>query len=1081
MRRTNEMKTLVAAALVAGLGCTSEKAACREAEPVTVGRVLYVSPTGSPAGDFTAERPGRLGAVNGFLRQNAKTLPLTNTLILAEGVYEGRVEVGAANDPKKGKLFIRSANGAPHLCVIRASKPGERGLVYEGAVEVSGVTVDGFTTDKPGPIAVVSNGSATAPVFRNCVFSNNRAKTSPVFGQTGWFFDCLFMNNRAEKGPGALQTSCGTFVGCRFLGNVAERGDCGAVSGSGAFTNCVFEANGAPNGLYGAGSFANGNWGKWPSHVVNCRFTGNFAERRATTRSDYAAVFSLGKGRGPENCVFEGNRCPDVGAADGRGQQEWRVAPGCNLRRLRDEIRAKRRADGSRVTVTFADGVYAFTNGVELTEKDRNITFRAQNPGKVTFVSGFAARGGDAKPLDAASPIAKRLPEGAAAQVRVLKVPDGIATLFASNVTGSVTMGAEDDFSLTDHSGLTQKGTHGPMFSVDSHLMWHARWPNDGVFHTVTKENYVHGDSIPKVVNGVPVTNANGKAEMVAANNVIRLPNARAKNWNLTDRPAFAYGFIMGGCPYANTSKRLLGFTNEGDLEIAKGWGAVVPGGRMWFMNILEELDAPGEWCFEPSLGSILFIPPKDGLKADSVLAVGHVRESLFDITGSGISIEGIDFTGKIAYPVVRIDQGRGNRVLGCRFRGLDRYAMWVGGRDSLVQSCDFSEIVDTGICLRGGDANSGDWGNNAVDNCHFSYCCLRREGWAAGGVTVAGARNRVSHCEIHDFIEQGLVCKGVGHLVEYNHVYNTASEFGDGSAVYCGGLDNYGNVFRYNDIGSAPGYVNGLYLDDMSSGNEVYGNIFRNFGYYGVFLGGGRDNVISNNIITAGWGGIHLDNRGLTWPAWKNAQTAYDNLRKKYRFTEGPLAEAYPGWAAYDPTDKFCFGYVNNVFDRNLFVDLSGYATTIQIVMKKTKAVPQERYSWGDNLVVRTKGLTGMYDMERPETIPTNQYSACSLAFDPIGKARVLNGTAGNPIDLGFRQLPPAAFKSEEYMLVQQGWIDAPKLAEIRASGKFRGVVYPKGDFGLTDGGKRLAEVLPGFQPIPFDKIGLYKDEWRK
>ena len=94
--------------------------------------------------------------------------------------------------------------------------------------------------------------------------------------------------------------------------------------------------------------------------------------------------------------------------------------------------------------------------------------------------------------------------------------------------------------------------------------------------------------------------------------------------------------------------------------------------------------------------------------------------------------------------------------------------------------------------------------------------------------------------------------------LVEYNHVHDLVRESDDQ-----GGIDMYFNygyrgvVIRYNyweDIlgGSKCGAA-GVRFDDMISGQEVYGNIFRNVGallFGAVQIHGGKDNIVDNNVF---------------------------------------------------------------------------------------------------------------------------------------------------------------------------------------------------------------------------------------
>lgn len=739
------------------------------------------------------------------------------------------------------------------------------------------------------------------------------------------------------------------------------------------------------------------------------------------------------------------------------------VRPGANLAKVRDEIRIRRSPDKSQVSVIFEDGVYEMRETLILDERDDNVMWTARHPHKVTIVGGSAFCGRDARKIDQTSAFAKRLNPDAVGKVYQLSVPDEIRPLFSTNkvyreASNSLYSSTPDEFRRDDEEWCIKGGNapRHPSFSVDSRFMWPARWPNGGVYY---------------VVPGKDIHEGEGDSQSLC------IPDARVRSWKLDGRPAFVYGFVANGCAYRREARDILGFDMSGNICVEKK--GIVPRSRMWFLNIVEELDAPGEWVYDYASGTILFIPPA-GFGQDSLLAIGTHTDNLFHIVGSGIEIRGIDFTGKVGLPAICIEKGRNNCIRGCRFRGLAcSAAMWVAGRNSLVKDCDFIETSDMGLALRGGSAKTCDWGRNVAENCLFDRCSLIHGSWARGGIQVAGAGNRVAHCEVKNIVENGLNFSGFNNTIEYNRVYNISSDWGDAGAVCTGGQASYGHIIRYNDIQSAPGFVNGIYIDDMSSGNVIYGNIVRNFGFFGIFLSGGRDNVVSNNIMTSGWGGIRLDNRGLTWPAWKDVPAVVANLNQLYDFKDGPLGRLFPQLAAWDASDKYCLGYVNCRFENNLFLDLKGYSSVVQISRPKTKTVPRDRYMASGNVVIRTKGVIGRFDMEHPELMPTNQYSGCGLSFRPFCEPKVIDGTPDNPLDLGFKNVPAPAFDPEQYMIIQQGWIDEPKLEEMRMSGKLDGVKYPIGDYTLKEDA-RLRTIMPDFQPIPWDKIGLYKDEWR-
>ena len=50
--------------------------------------------------------------------------------------------------------------------------------------------------------------------------------------------------------------------------------------------------------------------------------------------------------------------------------------------------------------------------------------------------------------------------------------------------------------------------------------------------------------------------------------------------------------------------------------------------------------------------------------------------------------------------------------------------------------------------------------------------------------------------------------------------------------------------------IGSGAHKPHGIYLDDALSGQQIYGNLLVDIPGSGMLIGGGRDNLISGNII---------------------------------------------------------------------------------------------------------------------------------------------------------------------------------------------------------------------------------------
>ena len=76
------------------------------------------------------------------------------------------------------------------------------------------------------------------------------------------------------------------------------------------------------------------------------------------------------------------------------------------------------------------------------------------------------------------------------------------------------------------------------------------------------------------------------------------------------------------------------------------------------------------------------------------------------------------------------------------------------------------------------------------------------------------------------------------------------------------------GTQLRFNHIHHLGGLnmgSNAIYLDDLASGQTIHGNIIHDV-WRAMMIGGGRDNVVENNIFVDYKIGIHFDARGIGW-----------------------------------------------------------------------------------------------------------------------------------------------------------------------------------------------------------------------
>lgn len=370
----------------------------------------------------------------------------------------------------------------------------------------------------------------------------------------------------------------------------------------------------------------------------------------------------------------------------------------------------------------------------------------------------------------------------------------------------------------------------------------------------------------------------------------------------------------------------------------------IEPGRRYFLQNTLEMLDAPGEWYHDPAANTLYFWPPAPlGEGADVVLPVA---ESLIQANGLkhavfiGLGVEASRGDGAVfrdctdvlfAKAVVRNTYGFGVIVDGgqsVRVRGNDIYATGKGG-----------------VTLNGGDRKTLTPGNHEAVNNHIHHYAQIFNTYHCA-VNIGGVGNRIRHNHIHDAPHIGILLTGNDHLIEFNDIHHVCMEGADNGGFYMGrDWTQRGNVIRHNkfhdiygfglgDLSAkadgryryeSPHQAWGVYLDDCTSGTEIYGNIFYRVPLAGVMIGGGRDNIVKNNVFVECTPALHIDDRWDSYP--------WDLMRERLEamnYTQPPYSERYPQLLTMgdDPRTP-----ANNRFVRNIVMytkdEFRGISTT--------------------------------------------------------------------------------------------------------------------------------------------------------
>ena len=314
-------------------------------------------------------------------------------------------------------------------------------------------------------------------------------------------------------------------------------------------------------------------------------------------------------------------------------------------------------------------------------------------------------------------------------------------------------------------------------------------------------------------------------------------------------------------------------------------------GKRFYALNLLQELDSPGEWYLDRETGVLYFWPPSDIEKAS--VFVSLLRAPMVSLHNArNVTLQDLIFEYTCGAGV-EIVGGQDNTIKGCTLRNMGTVAVSIGklidnpggeiyrntlyngraGRRNGVVDCLIYNTGEGGVILGGGDRASLTPGGNYVANSEI-YDCSRWVRTYRAGIFMYGVGQIVRHNRIHDLPHTAVFFWGNDHLIEYNEIFRVCMETGDAGALYNGrDWTQRGTLIRYNYFHHLHGVeghggftdVMAVYLDDWSSGATIFGNIFYKAGR-SVMIGGGRDNLVENNVFIDGAPALHVDARGMGW-----------------------------------------------------------------------------------------------------------------------------------------------------------------------------------------------------------------------
>lgn len=281
-----------------------------------------------------------------------------------------------------------------------------------------------------------------------------------------------------------------------------------------------------------------------------------------------------------------------------------------------------------------------------------------------------------------------------------------------------------------------------------------------------------------------------------------------------------------------------------------------------YFYNVLEELSAEGEWYLDRENGLLCLWKPEniEDAQIDLSLSLKPVIDSRADyITFDGLTVKGTRSDAIII-------KGNNNTVQNCLIKNAAGNALLMTGSNNLAYNNEITHTGKGGIIIDGGDTETLTPGNSKADNNYIHDWSEIYQTYQPA-VTLLGVGNSCSHNEMVNSPHEAITYKGNNHIIEYNNIHDVCLLSDDAGAIYSGrSWVWYGNIVRYNciyNVGSGEHKPDGIYLDDALSGQQIYGNLLINIPRNSIHIGGGRDNIVTNNIIVnSGNNAIYFDDR---------------------------------------------------------------------------------------------------------------------------------------------------------------------------------------------------------------------------
>ncbi|SHF97743.1 Right handed beta helix region [Mariniphaga anaerophila] len=583
--------------------------------------------------------------------------------------------------------------------------------------------------------------------------------------------------------------------------------------------------------------------------------------------------------------------------------------PFLTIQKALDVVREKRMS-GNNVpfNIVLREGDYYFAETLEFADSDSNLIIAPYNGEKVRFTGGISVE-----------------PEKAVSVLGTDK-----EKYFSRESREHICMVHLKKLGITDYGELHPFGFLRPEkpswmeVFINGEPYHLSRWPNDSSIQ------------IGEVINSGAVEAEKNNGE---EGGTFKYSVERPSKWRYSE-DIWIFGYFNYG--WADDAVKLATIdTTEKTFTTVQshiyGFSSGKPWNSWYAFNLIEEVDTVGEYYVDRKEGILYFYSPEE----TETIEVSVFKDPFLSMKrASSITVKGITFDCA-RWSAVEMSGTQNCLFSNCTFKNLGGYAVniendksgalngekTVTGKNNGIDNCSVFQTGLGGIRLGGGNRETLEGSGDYVSNCTI-HNFNRIANTYCPGIRIYGVGNRISNNEIFDAPHAAILLKGNDHQIEYNEIHDVCLTTDDVGALYYGrNPSERGNVARFNyfhHLGNKY-RTTAVYHDDGACGMKVYGNVFYKAGTIPSLIGGGSDNMYTNNIFIDCPIGIKVDNRMQAYD-WAIPMIekggVIDQRLSKINYNRPPYSEKYPRLAKYWDDNPAL--PKRNKIDQNVFVDVN-------------------------------------------------------------------------------------------------------------------------------------------------------------